>query len=105
MALNGDYQVVYRSISDYRHIFEQCGLSIRHVERNEPYVLLQMGCEAVETWKEMVPERFQVLRGVGHLTYFMLRLGNPWITRVPKVLGIAFPKLENHFFVLEPGTS
>jgi hypothetical protein len=27
-------------------------------------------------------------------------LGNPWITRIPKALGIAFPMLENHFFVL-----
>jgi trans-aconitate methyltransferase len=101
----GAYQVVYRSAPDYRRIFGQCGLSIRHVERNEPYVLLQMGCELVKIWKETVAERFQALRSVGHLTYFTLRLGNPWITRVPKVLGNPFPKLENHFFVLEPGTS
>ncbi len=105
VARGGDYQVVYRSVPDYGRIFGQCGLGIRHVEKNQPYVLMQMGCELVESWKETVPERFQTLRGVGHLTYFMLRLGNPWITRVPKVLGIAFPKLENHFFVLEPGTS
>jgi len=101
----GDYQAVYRSVPDYRRIFGQCGLSIRHVERNEPYVLMQMGCEMVKTWKESVPERFQALRGIGHLTYFMFRLGNPWITRVSKFLGIPFPKLENHFFVLEPGMS
>ena len=101
----GDYQVVYRSVPDYRRIFGQCGLRIRHVERNEPYVLMQMGCELVKTWKDSVPERFQALRGIGHLTYFMFRLGNPWITRVPKFLGIPFPKLENHFFVLEPGIS
>ena len=101
VARRGDYQVVYRSVLDYGRIFGQCGLSVRHIERNEPYVLMQMGCELVNIWKETVSERFQVLRGVGHLTYFMLRLGNPWITRVPKVLGIPFPKLENHFFVLE----
>lgn len=101
LALQGDYQVVYRSVTDYGRIFGQCGLRIRHVERNEPYVLMQMGCELVKKWKATVPERFQALRVVGHLMYFMLRLGNPWITRVPKVLGIPFPKLENHFFVLE----
>lgn len=100
MTLKGDYQVVYRSVSDYRRIFGQCGLSIRHVERNEPYVLLQMGCELVEKWQQTVPARFQALRAIGHLTYFGLRLGNPWITRIPKALGIAFPMLENHFFVL-----
>jgi len=48
-----------------------------------------------------VPERLQLLQAVGHSTYFMLRLGNPWITRVLKLLGLAFPKLENHYFVLE----
>jgi SAM-dependent methyltransferase len=100
LALNGDYQVVYRSVSDYRRIFGHCGLSVRHIERNEPYVLLQMGCELVEKWQRTVPARFQALRAIGHLTYFGLRLGNPWITRIPKALGIAFPMLENHFFVL-----
>jgi trans-aconitate methyltransferase len=105
MTLGGDYQVVYRSVSDYERIFGQCGLNVRHIERNEPYVLLQMGCELVEKWQQIVPERFQALRLVGHLTYFGLRLGNPWIARVPKALGLAFPMLENHFFVLEVAAS
>ncbi len=105
MALRGDYQVVYRSVSDYGRIFGHCGLRIRRVERNQPYVLMQIGCELVGRWKEAVPERFQALPGVGHLTYYLLRLGNPWIARVPRALGIPFPKLENHFFVLEPGKS
>jgi len=47
--------------------------------------------------------RFQALRAVGHSMYFGLRLGNPWVTRIPKAFGIAFPRLENHFFVLEAG--
>ncbi len=99
-ALRGDYQVVYRSVSTYRRLFEQCGLSIRHVERNEPYVLIEMGSEIIEKWQKFVPAQFQALRAVGHLTYFGLRMGYPWITRVPKALGIAFPRLENHFFAL-----
>ncbi|HJP14608.1 MAG TPA: class I SAM-dependent methyltransferase [Nitrospinota bacterium] len=101
----GDYQVVYRSVPGYGRIFGKCGLSVLHVERNEPYVLMQMGCELVRMWKEMVPERFHVLWSVGHLTYFGLRLCNPWITHIPKALGISFPKLENHFFVLEAEVS
>ncbi len=105
LALRGDYQVVYRSVSDYRRIFGRCGLSVAHVERNEPYVLIEMGSELVEKWRRIVPARFQVLRAVGHLTYFALRLGNPWITRIPRALNIAFPKLENHFFVLAAETS
>jgi len=100
MALRGDYQVNYRTVSDYRRLFGQCGLSVRHVERNEPYVLIEMASELVEKWQKAVPMRFQALQAVGHFTYFGLRLGNPWITRIPKALGIAFPKLENHFFAL-----
>jgi trans-aconitate methyltransferase len=100
VTLRGDYQVVYRSVSDYGRIFRKCGLSIRHVERNEPYVLIEMGSELVEKWRKSVPVQFQALRAVGLLTYFGLRLGNPWVTRIPKALGIAFPKLENHFFTL-----
>ncbi len=100
----GDYPVVYRSVSDYQRIFEQCGLTLKHVERNEPYVLMQMGCELVKKWKWAIPESFQVLPVVGRLTYWSMRLGAPWINRLAKILGIPFPSLENHFFVLGTGT-
>jgi SAM-dependent methyltransferase len=100
LTLKGDYQVVYRSVSDYRSIFAQCGLSARHVERNEPYVLIEMGSELIEKWQHIMPGRFQALRAVGHLTYYGLRLGYPWITRIPKALGLDYPLLENYFFVL-----
>jgi len=99
----GDYPVVYRSISDYKRIFKQCGLTLNHVERNEPYVLMQMGCELIKKWKELVPEPLHALRIVGHLTYYGMRLGAPFIIRLPKILGIQFPNLENHFFVLGIG--
>jgi trans-aconitate methyltransferase len=100
MGLRGDYQVNYRTVSDYKRLFGQCGLSVRHVERNEPYVLIEMASELVEKWQKVVPTQFQVLQAVGHFTYFGLRMGYPWITRIPKALGMAFPKLENHFFTL-----
>ena len=61
VTLRGDYQVVYRSVSDYGRIFGQCGLNIRHVERNEPYVLMEMGSELVEKWQQTIPVRFQAL--------------------------------------------
>ena len=99
----GPYPVVYRSVLDYTRIFKQCGLTLTHVERNEPYVLMQMGCELITKWKRVVPETVQALRIVGHLTYWGMRLGAPWIKRLPKILGIPFPRLENHFFVLGTG--
>jgi len=105
LTLKGDYQVVYRSVSTYKNIFAHCGLIVRNVERNEPYVLIEMGSEFVEKWKKIVPIKFQLLRIVGHLTYFGLRLMNPWITRIPKAIGIAYPMLENHFFTLQNKSS
>ena len=96
----GDYPVVYRSVPDYQRIFKQCGLVLKHVETNEPYVLMQMGCELIKKWKALVPVRFQMLGIVGRLVYWNLRLGAPWIRRLPKILGIPFPVLENHYFVL-----
>jgi len=99
----GDYPVVYRSVQDYQRIFKQCGLTARQTERNEPYVLMQMGCELIRKWKGFVSKPLQMPGVVGPLAYWAMRLGNPWINHVPRVLGIRFPKLENHFFVLEAG--
>ena len=100
---DGEYSVIYRSVPEYAQIFKRCGLVLHSVERNEPYVLMQMGCELIKTWKSFVPERFQALWMMGRLTYWSLRLGNPWINRIPQALGIPFPRLENHFFVLGAG--
>jgi SAM-dependent methyltransferase len=99
----GEYPVVYRSVSVYSDLFNRCGLILNHVERNEPYVLSQMACELIKKWKQSVPASFQALRIAGGLAYGGMRMGNPWIMRLPRALGISFPKLENHFFVL--GTS
>lgn len=100
MTCDGDYPVVYRSVRDYKRIFKQCGLTLKGVEKNEPYVLMQMGCELIRKWKRIVPESFQLLPVVGRLTYGAMRLTAPWIKRLPKLLGIEFPSLENHFFTL-----
>ena len=97
----GDYPVVYRSVSVYDDLFDRCGLVIQTVERNEPYVLMQMACELIAKWQQFVPPNFQALRIAGPLAYCAMRLGNPWIMRLPAVLGNSFPILENHFFVLE----
>ncbi len=100
----GEYQAAYRCVSTYRGVFQQSGLSVAHVETNVPYVLMQMGCELVKKWKAVVPRPLQLIDVVGRLTYWALRLGNPWITRVPVAMGRAFPELTNHFFVLQAGT-
>jgi hypothetical protein len=63
---------------------------------------MQMGCEAIKVWKGNVPENFQCLPFIGRMVYGGLRLGNPWITRLPSTMGMAFPELTNHFFLVQP---
>jgi SAM-dependent methyltransferase len=99
----GDYQAVYRSVADYERIFAACELSVLNVQTNIPYVLMQMGCEFVKKWKALMPAPLQCIPIVGRLVYWGLRLGYPWIARVPAALGLAYPELTNHFFVLQPG--
>jgi trans-aconitate methyltransferase len=97
----GEYQAVYRSVGDYERIFAKCGLSKQTIRINSPYVVMQMGCEFIKKWKSIIPRPLQCLPLVGRLVYWGLRLGYPWITRVPMALGINYPKLTNHFFVFQ----
>ena len=97
----GDYQAVYRSTDTYMGIFNECGLSVVDVKKNTPYVLMQMGCEFMKKWKVVVPNRLQMISVVGHLLYYGLRLGYPWIVHVPGACRWAYPQLTNHFFVLQ----
>ena len=98
----GDYQAVYRSVAEYQRIFGECGLTVVNEKRNTPYVLLQMGCEFIKKWKALVPEQIQMIPVVGHLVYWALRIGSPWMTHVPGVFGVEYPKITNHFFILRP---
>jgi len=100
LTRSGDYQVVYRSVQTYSSLFSKCDLSVDHVELNTPYFLMQMGCEFIKKWKANVPGPLQATPVVGGLTYRLLRMGGAGLTRLPDALGIDFPELTNHFFVL-----
>ena len=100
LTRSGDYQVVYRSVDTYSSLFRKCDLSVDHVELNTPYFLMQMGCEFIKKWKAIVPGPLQAIPLVGGLTYRVLRMGGAGLTRLPDALGIDFPMLTNHFFVL-----
>ena len=101
---DGEYQAVYRSVPTYLSMFNRCDLKVVKTCLNVPYILMQMGCEFVKKWKKNVPGNLQMVPAVGHLAYWGLRLGNPWITRIPSAMGIDFPELTNHFFLLRSGS-
>jgi hypothetical protein len=103
LTRQGDYQVVYRSVQTLSSLISKCGLSVDHVELNTPYFLMQMGCEFIKKWKAVVPGPLQAIPLVGGLTYRVLRMGGAGLTRLPEALGIDFPMLTNHFFVLRKG--
>jgi trans-aconitate methyltransferase len=96
----GEYQAVYRSVASYSQIFEECGLTVSTTELNVPYALLQIGCESVRKWKETMPKPLRFTPLVGRLAYWGIRLSDPLALRVPEALGLEFPRLTNHFFVL-----
>ena len=111
-ALQGDYQVVYRSVETYRSLLVDAGFDVVSVRANTAYINVQMACELIKKWKALVGtnptggDRSQCLPVVGRLAYWGLRLGHPWNTRlIPWLLartGREFPRLTNHFFVLRP---
>ncbi len=107
-TLQGNYQVVYRSVETYQSIFSAAGFDVVSVEANVAYLYPQMACELVKKWKARVPERFWCLPVIGRLVYWGLRLGYPWNTKlIPRLLaklGREFPVLTNHFFVLRPSS-
>jgi len=108
-TLQGEYQVVYRSVETYRSIFEDAGFDVVSAEANAAYLCPQMGCELVKKWKSLVPEKCWYLPIIGRLAYWGFRIGYPWNTKViPWLLariGREFPFLTNHFFVLRPRCS
>ena len=107
-TLQGNYQVVYRSVQTYQDIFRDAGFDVVSVEANAAYIYPQMACELIKKWKARVPERFWCLPVIGRLAYWGLRLGYPWNTKlIPRLLagmGREFPSLSNHFFVLRPSS-
>lgn len=103
LTREGDYQAVYRSVPIYLSLFHRCGLSVAQTYLNVPYILMQMGCELIRKWQANVSRNLPIVAAVGHLTYWGLRLGHPWITRMPSAMGMDFPELTNHFFLVRPG--
>ena len=100
---SGEYQATYRSIEVYRRLFADCRLTVAQIEPNAPYVLLQLGCELIKKWQAVAPRPLRGLDGLlGRLVYGGLRLGDPWIARVPDALGYTSPQWLNHFFALRP---
>jgi len=108
-TLQGEYQVVYRSVETYRRIFADAGFDVVNAEPNAAYICSQMGCELVKKWKSLVPKKYWCLPVIGRLAYWAFRIGYPLNTKmIPWLsarIGGEFPYLMNHFFMLRTRSS
>ncbi len=106
IARKDDYQVVYRSQDEYRKLFLKSGYTVSNVIPNTPYLMLQMASELIKKWRALVPKQFWGTQILGRLFYWVLRPGYPFTTsalfKVLTTMGVKFPKLTNHFFVMRP---
>ena len=101
----GDYEAIYRSVDVYRSLFSEAGVSRVAVRRNYAYTHMEIAVELVELrrrYLRMLPHTSPIL---GALTWWSLRATSPicfgMFPRLPPWLRMNWPKLQNHFFLLE----
>jgi trans-aconitate methyltransferase len=101
----GEYQAIYRSVDLYRTLFREAGLSRVDVRRNYAYSYMEIAVELVELrrrYLKMLPHTSPFL---GALTWWSLRAASPvcfgLLPRVLAALRMRWPRLQNHFFLLQ----
>lgn len=102
----GEYQAVYRSVESYQKLFGEAEISNVEVRRNAGYTSMEIAEEAVvyrRKWLPFLPKDSNLF---GYLTWWLLRLASPitfWaLPRALSGLNVAWPRLQNHFFKLNP---
>ena len=102
----GDYQAVYRTVTDYHELFARVGFSCLETRRNYGYTSMEIAIELVgarRRWLSFLPRQSRLL---GAMTWWCLRLTSPvsfWaVPRALERINVAWPSLQNHFFRLPP---
>tara|TARA_B110000196_G_scaffold19924_1_gene15650 strand:- start:300 stop:1157 length:858 start_codon:yes stop_codon:yes gene_type:complete len=102
----GDYQVIYRSVDVYRKLILEAGISDVDVRGNPGYTSMVIAEEMVDLRRKLMPFLPKQSLTLGSLTWGVLRAtaplsfgALPWtLTK----LHVSWPKLQNHFFRLQP---
>ena len=106
LALKGEYQVVYRSVDLYQKLFEKAGIPNVEVRRNLGYTCLVIAEELVDLRRNVLPFLPKKSPLLGSLTWAGLRAATPlsfWaLPQALSLLNFPWPKLQNHFFRLQP---
>jgi trans-aconitate methyltransferase len=104
----GAYRAIYRSVDVYRALFLDAGISRVDVRRNHAYTDMEIAVELVEMRRRHLRVLPHTSPFLGALTWWSLRVASPACFRIlPRAgawLGVRWPRLQNHFFLLQ-GTS
>ena len=102
----GEYQAVYRSVESYQKLFEEAEIFRVEVRRNAGYTSMEIAEEAVVFRRKWLPFLPKDSNSFGYLTWWLLRLASPitfWaLPWALSGLNVAWPRLQNHFFKLNP---
>jgi SAM-dependent methyltransferase len=101
----GEYQVVYRSVQEYRAIADDAGLCVVSVERNKGYAHMEIAITLTEMLRRLPPlarreasatggPLWRVLRATAPISLELL----PWTL---EAVGVKWPRLINNFVLLE----
>ena len=100
----GSYQVVYRSSAEYTTIIGESGLALERVELNAGYAAMETAVAIVDALRRLPIVRSRELSIVGRTVWRTLRAVEPLSFKiVPGLLerlGVAWPHLQNHFFLV-----
>lgn len=101
----GEYRAIYRSVDVYRTLFRDAGMSRVDVRRNYAYTYMEIATELVEMRRRHMPLLPHTSPFLGALTWWSLRVASPvcfgLLPRVSTWLGVRWPRLQNHFFLLQ----
>ena len=101
----GNYEAIYRSVDVYRSLFGKAGVSRVAVRRNYAYTHMEIAVELVELRRRYLRILPRTSPFLGALTWWSLRATSPLcfgiFPRLPPWLRMNWPKLQNHFFLLE----
>jgi trans-aconitate methyltransferase len=104
----GEYRAIYRSVDVYRTLFRDAGMSRVDVRRNYAYTYMEIAAELVEMRRRHLRFLPHTSPFLGALTWWSLQVASPvcfgLLPRASTWLGVRWPKLQNHFFLLQ-GTS
>ena len=101
----GEYHVIYRSVDVYRTLFREAGSSRVDTRRNYAYTYMEIAVELVELRRRYLRMLPHTSPSLGALTWWSLRATSPvcfgLLPRTAAWLRVRWPKLQNHFFMLE----